>query len=76
MSDDVWRRDEIQSPCVKICLIHPESKLCIGCHRTTDEIADWGRFSPVLRAAIMAELPSRQPGPNKRRGGRSGRLGE
>ena len=26
MSDEVWTRDEIESPCVKICLIHPEAE--------------------------------------------------
>lgn len=23
MKDDIWRRDEIESPCVKLCMIHP-----------------------------------------------------
>ena len=37
--DEVWSRPEPQSPCRKVCVIHPESGLCIGCLRTIDEIA-------------------------------------
>lgn len=37
MSDEVWRRAEIESPCVKICVIHPESRLCTGCLRTIED---------------------------------------
>jgi predicted Fe-S protein YdhL (DUF1289 family) len=61
MSDDVWRREEIESPCVKTCVIHPGAGLCVGCLRTGDEIAGWSRMSPETRRAVMAELPSRQP---------------
>ena len=74
MSDDVWRRDEIDSPCQKICLIHPETGHCTGCHRTRAEIARWSRMSPVERSAIMAELPTRATARPARRGGRAARL--
>ncbi|MCV6598554.1 MAG: DUF1289 domain-containing protein [Mangrovicoccus sp.] len=74
MSDQVWRRDEIASPCTKICVIHPETKLCTGCARSLDEIAGWGRMSQEDRARIIEELPGREPGPVTRRGGRAGRL--
>ncbi|QMU57390.1 MAG: DUF1289 domain-containing protein [Boseongicola sp.] len=73
MSDDVWKRDEIQSPCVKICVIHPEARNCIGCHRTGDEIAGWMRKTPEERQAIMDALPKRKALLPGRRGGRSGR---
>ena len=49
MSDDVWKRDEIESPCIKICVIHPESRLCTGCLRSIDEITAWSRMSPDAR---------------------------
>ncbi|MFQ5623560.1 MAG: DUF1289 domain-containing protein [Paracoccaceae bacterium] len=61
MTDDVWKRDEVESPCVRICLIHPEVRLCIGCHRSAEEIAAWGRMTPGERRAIMADLASRAP---------------
>ena len=74
MTDEIWNRDEIESPCVKICVMHHEARICTGCHRTGDEITLWSRLSPEARAAIMAELPSRGSLLRKRRGGRAGRL--
>ncbi len=73
MSEE-WSRDEVESPCVRICLIHPETRLCTGCARTIDEIAAWSRLSPEARRAILAELPTRTPAPKARRGGRAARL--
>lgn len=73
MSDEVWNRDEIESPCVKICLIHPDAGICIGCHRSRDEIASWSRISPEDRRAIMDDLPGRKALLPGRRGGRKGR---
>lgn len=74
MTDDIWKRDEIESPCIKVCVVHPETRLCTGCNRSIDEIAMWGRLSADARRAIMAELPTREPAPKGRRGGRSARL--
>jgi len=73
-SDDIWSRDEVQSPCIKLCVVHPEARICIGCHRTISEISDWSRMGHEARAAIMAELPDRIVPAPKRRGGRKGRL--
>ena len=74
MKDDLWMRDEVQSPCVKLCVVHPEERICVGCFRTIEEISTWSRLTPEERRAIMAELPSRAPRLSKRRGGRMGRL--
>lgn len=74
MKDDVWKRDEIESPCIKICVIHPEERLCVGCYRSIDEIAAWSRLTHEARAAVMADLPARAPRLAKRRGGRAARL--
>jgi predicted Fe-S protein YdhL (DUF1289 family) len=73
MTDDVWTRDEIESPCVKLCVIHPETRLCVGCARSIDEITRWSSMDPRERRAVMAELPARRPGPAERRGGRAAR---
>lgn len=59
--DEVWKRDEVDSPCVKVCVLHPTAKLCMGCYRTGAEIASWSRLSPEERRRIMAELPAREP---------------
>lgn len=74
--DDLWKRDEVESPCIKICVIHPAERLCTGCLRSIDEITVWSKLSPDARKAIMDELPSRAPRLKKRRGGRGARLGE
>ena len=74
MTDTLWTRDEIESPCVKICVIHPDARLCTGCLRTIDEITQWSRMSTDARRAVMAELPARAPQLTQRRGGRAGRL--
>ena len=74
MSEDVWRRNEIESPCVKICVIDGESRLCLGCYRSLDEIAGWSGLSAETRRAVMAELPARAERMKpRRRGGRNGR---
>lgn len=74
MKDDVWKRDEIASPCVKLCVVHPEARICVGCHRSIDEISGWSRMSHEERATVMADLPGRASLLAKRRGGRMARL--
>jgi uncharacterized protein len=49
----------IETPCLKICVLEPGSKLCRGCGRTIDEIAGWGAMSGSERRRIMALLPDR-----------------
>lgn len=74
MSKPVWQRNEIDSPCVQICVVHPTERICTGCYRSIDEITQWSRLSPEQRQAIMADLPGRAPRLAKRRGGRAARL--
>ncbi len=69
----VWTRREIESPCVRICMLHPETGLCVGCHRTGDEIARWTAMGAEARARVMAELPARAARRPARRGGRAAR---
>ena len=49
----------IESPCIKICAVHPASGLCIGCGRTLAEIESWLRYNAAERTRIIAELPQR-----------------
>jgi predicted Fe-S protein YdhL (DUF1289 family) len=72
--DEVWVRDEVESPCVKLCVVHPEERICIGCYRTIEEIATWSRMTPEARREVMADLPERAPRLARRRGGRTARL--
>lgn len=75
-SHDLWKRDEIESPCVNICVIHPRAGICAGCYRTLEEIAGWSAMTPEARRAVMAELPERAGQLKKRRGGRAGRVSQ
>jgi predicted Fe-S protein YdhL (DUF1289 family) len=49
----------IESPCIKICIIHAEKGLCLGCGRSLGEIAAWSSMSGDDRIRLMAELPQR-----------------
>jgi predicted Fe-S protein YdhL (DUF1289 family) len=71
-----WTRAEIESPCVKLCQIHPTERLCVGCLRTLEEIGRWSKMTPEERRSVMAELPARAPRLAQRRGGRAGRMTE
>ena len=53
MSDEIWKRNEVESPCVKLCVVHPETRLCTGCYRSIDEIGAWSRMTPEERRSII-----------------------
>ena len=74
MNTPLWKRDEIESPCVQICVVHPETRICTGCYRTIDEITDWSRMTPEARRIIIDDLPARANQLKVRRGGRAARL--
>ncbi|MFQ5565019.1 MAG: DUF1289 domain-containing protein [Paracoccaceae bacterium] len=71
MTDETWTRDEPDSPCVKVCVIHPASGYCLGCGRSADEVARWAQMTPEERREITAVLPGRNATPT-RRSGRAG----
>jgi len=50
----------IRSPCVDVCQMNPERRLCAGCYRTLDEIARWSDMSDAERERVLAELPARR----------------
>jgi len=49
----------LNSPCVNICTMDAETRLCLGCARTIREIAGWSSGTAAWRDAVMAELPAR-----------------
>ena len=75
LSNNIWRRDKIKSPCIKICVIDHEKEICVGCFRTIAEIANWSVFSHKKWGMISKNLKERkkllEP---RRRGGHSGRI--
>ncbi len=48
------------SPCVHICLMDYEQGLCIGCHRTLDEITYWATYSSVRKHEVLAVVADRR----------------
>jgi uncharacterized protein len=50
---------EIETPCVNLCVVDPESGFCIGCGRTGSEIAGWVAMSATERRDVMAGLEAR-----------------
>ena len=70
----VWTRNEVQSPCIRVCVVHPEARICTGCLRSIDEITRWSKMEDTERSAIMEALPDRAGLLRKRRGGRAARL--
>lgn len=61
------------TPCVQVCVIHPDAGICVGCNRTRDEIVAWGRMTNDERRAVMETLAERSHLLKVRRGGRAGR---
>lgn len=51
--------NRISSPCIRVCTLDPESGLCLGCGRTTEEITRWYRLTEEERLAVMATLDER-----------------
>lgn len=49
----------MDSPCIDVCTMDPETGLCAGCGRTLDEIASWSTLDNAARQRIMALLPER-----------------
>ncbi len=74
MTAPIWKREEVESPCVQICVMHPKENICAGCYRTMEEITRWSAMSSDERAEVMADLPERAPRLKRRRGGRDARL--
>jgi predicted Fe-S protein YdhL (DUF1289 family) len=50
----------LPSPCLGICLMDPQSRMCRGCLRTIDEIRDWYTASATDKRAILERLVRRR----------------
>ena len=52
----------VPSPCVKICRLDPTGRVCTGCYRSLDEIANWLRLDDAARLAALAACQRRREG--------------
>jgi len=47
------------SPCIGVCELDLESDLCVGCLRTSQEIAIWSQIDNAKAMQIMEETKNR-----------------
>ena len=47
----------VVSPCINICTLQDE--FCIGCGRSTQEIAEWSKATIKRKREILERLPDR-----------------
>lgn len=48
------------SPCNGVCILDEDTGLCVGCLRTSDEIAGWEEFSDAEREEVMNRIAERE----------------
>ena len=56
MNDETWRRAETDSPCIKLCVMHPRAGMCMGCYRSIEEITGWTGMSVEAREALAGHV--------------------
>lgn len=52
--------DDPPSPCIRVCRLDADGRVCLGCGRTREEIARWRDAPPAERRAILARLAARR----------------
>ncbi|MFW5825623.1 MAG: DUF1289 domain-containing protein [Marinobacter sp.] len=53
------RTDRVRSPCVSICALD-EQDVCVGCHRTGDEILRWTVMTDEERRRVLENVTRRE----------------
>lgn len=56
---DLEQELKISSPCVGVCQINAETKLCLGCWRTLREVAHWSRYTVEEKLVVLDDLRQR-----------------
>ncbi|MCK7545146.1 DUF1289 domain-containing protein [Marinobacter bryozoorum] len=54
-------RRRVRSPCVSVCALD-EKDICIGCHRTGDEILRWTTMTDEERKRVLEYVAERESG--------------
>jgi len=54
------RKDVPLSPCIQICKLDNQTGLCVGCLRTMNEIAAWGRIDDAKKREIYKKIDHRK----------------
>ena len=59
-SDEAPGTKRLVSPCAGVCILHAKTKLCLGCYRTINEIAQWQNMSVDDQHRVMAKIDERR----------------
>lgn len=51
---------ETGSPCNGVCVMDEDTELCVGCLRTSDEIAGWAEYSEEQKETVMKKIALRE----------------
>lgn len=54
--------DAVASPCIRVCVIDPQTGLCRGCGRTLAEIAAWPTLDDATRRRVLGAVAARRSG--------------
>jgi uncharacterized protein len=49
----------VPSPCVSVCVMHPQTGVCEGCWRDLDEIGAWSRMSDEAKRQVWQRIAQR-----------------
>jgi uncharacterized protein len=53
-------QDEVQSPCISVCVMDEKTGICQGCYRTMEEIEKWWDLDNVGKAAVLKAAAERE----------------
>lgn len=49
----------VPSPCVSVCVMHPQTGLCEGCLRSLQEIGEWSRLPDEGKRQVWQRIQCR-----------------
>lgn len=49
----------VPSPCVSVCVMHPQTGQCEGCLRTLPEIGEWSRLHDAGKRQVWQRIQMR-----------------
>lgn len=52
-------KKKIKSPCQLICT-YDADKICIGCYRSSDEVANWDSYSEERKKEVLQNIAERR----------------
>jgi len=53
------KKNTIKNPCIQVCTLDDE-KICLGCHRSAEEIRGWHTMSDEQKLKVLANTEERR----------------